>query len=94
MNIDNIDNNNINASKIANYYQQIKKREEKSDKKVQNDKMQISDKAKEMIKAKKELENQPEVRAEKVTSIKEKIAEGSYQVDSKNIAAKILKDLE
>lgn len=94
MNIDNIDNNNINASKIANYYQQIKKREEKSDKKVQNDKMQISDKAKEMIKAKKELENQPEVRAEKVTSIKEKIAEGSYQVDSKKIAAKILKDLE
>ncbi len=94
MNIDNIDNNNINASKIANYYQQIKKREEKSDKKVQNDKMQISDKAKEMIKAKKELENQPEVRAEKVTSIKEKIAEGTYQVDSKKIAAKILKDLE
>lgn len=94
MNIDNIDNNNINASKIANYYQQLKQKEEKSDKKVQNDKMQISDKAKEMIKAKKELENQPEVRTEKVTSIKEKIAEGSYKVDSRKIAAKILKDLE
>ncbi len=89
-----IDNSNINANKIANYYKKIKQGEEKSDKKVQNDKMQISDKAKEMIKAKKEIENQPEIRAEKVTSIKEKIAEGSYQVDSKKIAAKILKDLE
>jgi negative regulator of flagellin synthesis FlgM len=63
-------------------------------KKVQNDKMQISDKAKDIIQSKKELQNRPEVRTEKVAALKERIENGSYKVDSEKIAAKILKNLE
>jgi len=90
-----IDNNsNINAEKIANYYQNMQKNQNQEEKKVQSDKMQISDSAKEIVEAKKELENRPEVRSERVAALKEKVNDGTYTVDSSRIAAKILSNLE
>jgi negative regulator of flagellin synthesis FlgM len=89
-----IDNNNINIAKIASQYQKMQQNQNTENKKVQNDKMQISDKAKDIIQSKKELQKRPEVRTEKVAALKEEIANGSYKVDSKKIAAKILKNLE
>jgi negative regulator of flagellin synthesis FlgM len=89
-----IDNNNINIAKIASQYQKMQQNDNTENKKVQNDKMQISDKAKDIIQSKKELQKRPEVRTEKVATLKERIENGSYKVDSEKIAAKILKNLE
>lgn len=75
-------------------YQKMQQNENTDNKKVQNDKMQISDKAKDIIQSKKELQKRPEVRTEKVAALKEKINNGTYKVDSEKIAAKILKNLE
>lgn len=86
--------NNINIAKIASQYQKMQQKDNNDNKKVQNDKMQISDKAKDIIQSKKELKNRPEVRAEKVAALKESIQNGNYNVDSEKIAAKILKNLE
>ena len=89
-----IDNNNINIAKIASQYEKMQQNDNNENKKVQNDKMQISERAKDIIQSKKELENRPEVRTEKVAALKEKLLNGSYKVDSEKIAAKILKNLE
>ncbi|MEC9490263.1 MAG: flagellar biosynthesis anti-sigma factor FlgM [Halanaerobiales bacterium] len=89
-----IDNNNLNIAEIAGQYKKMQQNQNKENKKVQNDKMQISDKAKDIIQSKKELQKRPEVRTEKVAALKERIENGSYKVDSKKIAVKILKNLE
>lgn len=89
-----IDNNNMNIAKIVSQYQKMQQNDNTENKKVQNDKMQISDRAKDIIQSKKELQKRPEVRTEKVAALKERIENGSYKVDSEKIAAKILKNLE
>lgn len=90
MKIDN-NNNNLNLNKITQYLKQSQQNENTADKKVQNDKMQISKEAKEIITAKKELAKQPQLRKEKVRAIKAKLDNGTYEVDSKKIAESILK---
>jgi flagellar biosynthesis anti-sigma factor FlgM len=56
------------------------------------DRVALSPEAKVMQKAIKVLEALPDVREEKVAQIKERIAEGSYQVDGKKIAEKMIKE--
>jgi negative regulator of flagellin synthesis FlgM len=59
---------------------------------VKNDNVILSPKAKELNEAEKILSTCPDINEEKVAQIKKQIEEGTYQIDSKKIAEKILKD--
>ena len=56
------------------------------------DSIELSPEAKVMQEAIRVLETLPDVREEKVAQIREQIAEGSYQVDGKKIAEKMIKE--
>ncbi|PUU87743.1 flagellar biosynthesis anti-sigma factor FlgM [Halanaerobium sp.] len=85
--------NNIQAGKINQYYKKLQQKQtEKSGSK--NDSTQISAKAKEIMTARAELKEIPQIREEKVAALKEKVQSGNYQVDSKKLAAKILNNVE
>lgn len=58
--------------------------------KAQGDRVSVSPEALLRTEAYKAANAAPEVRQEKVDSIKEKISSGTYTVDSKNIAKKLL----
>ncbi len=58
-----------------------------------SDKVQISGKAKEMEELKQIIHQMPEIRADKVEALKKAIQEGNYQVDSLQIAGKILEEI-
>ena len=53
----------------------------------------LSSKAKDIQKAHEAVKNSSEIRVEKVDRIKAAIAEGSFHVDSHELAEKILKDV-
>ena len=54
--------------------------------------VEISDNAKFMAQAKELAMKSPDVRADKVANLKKSIRDGSYQVDSRDLADKILQD--
>ncbi len=56
------------------------------------DSVALSSEAKIMRKAIKVLETLPDVREEKVAEIRERIAKGTYQVDGKEVAEKMIKE--
>lgn len=56
----------------------------------QPDAVSISDSARSMVAARKAVGDAPEVRADKVSAIKASIADGTYSIDSRRLAAKIL----
>jgi negative regulator of flagellin synthesis FlgM len=56
------------------------------------DSVELSPKAKVMQEAMKVLETLPDVREEKVAQIREQIEEGSYQIDGKKIAEKMINE--
>jgi negative regulator of flagellin synthesis FlgM len=85
--------NNIQAGKINQYYKQLQQKQTEKNK-TQNDSTQISAKAKEIMTARAELKEMPQVREEKVAALKDKVQSGNYQVDSKKLAAKILNNVE
>lgn len=85
--------NNIQAGKINQYYKQLQQKQTEKTK-TQNDSTQISAKAKEIMTARAELKEMPQVREEKVAALKDKVQSGNYQVDSKKLAAKILNNVE
>ncbi|MBW2319133.1 MAG: flagellar biosynthesis anti-sigma factor FlgM, partial [Deltaproteobacteria bacterium] len=53
----------------------------------------LSQRSKEVLKAQQVIKSTTNVRAEKVQAIKERIGEGSYQIDHDKIAEKMLKSL-
>ncbi|UCF94626.1 MAG: flagellar biosynthesis anti-sigma factor FlgM [Desulfobacterales bacterium] len=59
---------------------------------VKTDKVEISETAKRMQEAKKQLEALPEVRKEKVAELKNQIENGTYERDAEKIADKMLKE--
>ncbi len=79
-----------NFPKVQSLYQSQQKKMEEQKARVQSDQMNISGKAKGLSELVKKLDQLPDVRAEKVAELKEKISEGNYQVDSKAIAKKII----
>lgn len=85
--------NNIQAGKINQYYKQMQQKQTEQ-KKNKDDSTQISAKAKEIMTARTELKKMPQVRAEKIAALKEEVKSGNYQVDSKNLAAKIINNVE
>ena len=58
---------------------------------ITGDKVDISSKAKEIREAKMLLNSLPDIREEKVAQIKERVENGSYQIEEKKTAAKMIK---
>ena len=88
--------NTINIDSYVNNIDDKQKAENTSDKAEKNvaktDTVNISDAAKEIQEVRKELDNIPEVRAEKVEQLKNQIENGTYEIKSEEIAEKMLKD--
>jgi negative regulator of flagellin synthesis FlgM len=59
---------------------------------TKSDTVVLSDAAKRIQEAKKQLEAIPDVREDKVAQLKEQIENGTYKIDEEKIADKILKD--
>lgn len=58
-----------------------------------SDRVNLSGKAKEIAELKEALNQLPEIRTDKVESIKKAIEEGTYKVDSYKIAGKIIDEI-
>jgi len=56
------------------------------------DKVVLSQEAKKIQEAKKLMDSIPDIREEKVAEIKAQIEDGTYQVEEKKLAAKIIKE--
>jgi len=56
------------------------------------DRVSLSLQARELLKAQKALAAIPDVRADKVEAIKARIADGTYRIDSEQIAAKMIRE--
>jgi len=89
-------------NKIDGYVKQVNKEKSKSsavsDDQSSNkllpsgDSVELSTEAKIMQEAVKVLETLPDVREEKVEQIKQQIADGTYEIDSKKISEKMIKE--
>lgn len=80
-------------SQVLKTYNQKKASESNSEAKKskdKGDKLSISTGAKELQKAKKALDDQPQVRREKVESLKKQIKTGNYNVSGEEVAEKML----
>jgi negative regulator of flagellin synthesis FlgM len=56
------------------------------------DRVSLSPQARELLNAQRALAAIPDVRAEKVEAIKARIADGTYRIDSEQIAAKMIRE--
>lgn len=65
---------------------QAKKEEGRSE----GDKVELSSLAKDVSKARTEVDRTPDIRTEKVESLKEKVSSGEYKVDPDKVAQKIV----
>jgi len=72
------------AKKAENGQQSVKTREQ------QLDRVELSTRKGEIEKLDKAVNALPDVRSERVAALKQQIADGSYKVDSKDVAAKML----
>lgn len=57
---------------------------------VESDNVTISEKGKDVSEMTRTLKSMPEVRADKIADLKERIANGTYNVSARNVAAKIV----
>ena len=92
----NPNNNSIPIEAYVNNVQDKKTAQTPKDKTanqgVKTDTVDISDTAKRVSAARDELNRIPDVREEKVAALKKEIENGTYKVDSEEIAEKMLKD--
>jgi len=58
----------------------------------EGDKVVLSPKAREIQEAKKLLSSIPDIREEKVARIKKEIEDGTYRIDGKKLAAKMIRE--
>ena len=59
---------------------------------MEEDKVVLSQEAKKIQEAKKLMDSIPDIREEKIAKIKAQIEDGTYQVEEKKLAAKIIKE--
>lgn len=71
---------------------QVKKNETKKEDGPVSDRISLSGRAKEIAELKKQIDELPEIRAEKVEALKKAIENGTYEVDSLKVAQKILEE--
>lgn len=57
---------------------------------LESDNVTISEKGKDVSEMTRTLKSMPEVRADKIAELKERIANGTYNVSAKDVAAKIV----
>lgn len=57
---------------------------------AQGDTVELSSLAKDVSKARTEVDRTPDIRAEKVESLKEKVSSGEYKVDPDKVAHKLV----
>ncbi|MBW2410084.1 MAG: flagellar biosynthesis anti-sigma factor FlgM [Deltaproteobacteria bacterium] len=92
----NSNDNTINIDAYVNNIDDKQKAKNTSDNAEKNvaktDTVNISDAAKEIQEVRKELDNIPYVRADKVEQLKNQIENGTYEIKSEEIAEKMLKD--
>ncbi len=79
------------ANKINEYKNNTVKKTQKREIKTFDDKLELSADAKIYTEALKELNSSNDVRLDKVNEIKHKIESGTYSVDSKKVAEKMIK---
>lgn len=80
---------------VSNIYQKQQQntvsKEKKTDKNIiTKDSLQLSPQAQQINDLVKKVEELPEIRAEKIAEIKEKLANNTYQVPAAKLAAKML----
>ena len=90
---------NNSSLNIRNYVSNVKDNKkidgsakQGSPKAVKEDKVVLSPKAKEVQEATKIIKELPDIQEEKVAQLKEQIDQGTYRVDGKKIAFKMLKE--
>lgn len=90
---------NNSSLNIRNYVSNIKDNKKIDDlakqgspQTVKEDKVVLSPKAKEVQEATKLIKELPDIREEKVAKLKEQVDQGTYRVDGKKIAFKMLKE--
>ena len=81
-------NDNI-VKETNNKKKDIKKEETTT---INNDIVDISGKSEIFSFAKKNIENIPDIRTDKVNALKDKIENGEYKIDEEQVADKIIKD--
>ena len=59
---------------------------------VKEDKVELSQEAKRVQEAKKLMESIPDIREEKIAKVRAQIENGTYQVEEKKLAAKMIKE--
>ncbi|UCE55416.1 MAG: flagellar biosynthesis anti-sigma factor FlgM [Desulfobacterales bacterium] len=88
--------NTVDTDAYVKHINDKQKTEITSDKAVNQgakaDKVDISDAAKEIQEVRKQLDNTPDVRTEKVEQLKNQIEKGTYEIKSEEIAEKMLKE--
>ena len=65
---------------------------ETSNQVVKEDKVVLSQEAKKVQEAKKLMDSIPDIREEKIAKVKAQIENGTYQVEEKKLAAKMIKE--
>ncbi|MTI46809.1 flagellar biosynthesis anti-sigma factor FlgM [Sporosalibacterium faouarense] len=89
-----ISNNKI--QKILQSYnsQQVNKKDTKTSRLSKKDELKLSTEAKDFQTAMKAVKKIPDIRQEKVTSIKRQVETGTYEIDSGKIVEKMLSNVE
>ena len=89
-------NSSLNIRNYANNIQDNRKTDSSakqgSSQAVKEDKVVLSPKAKEVQEATKLIKELPDIREEKVAKLKEQVDQGTYRIDGKKIAFKMLKE--
>ena len=91
MRIDNIQGKNI--QKLYQNQQNLLNQDNKKASRGEGDQMNISSKGLQIKKLADQLEAEPEVRAEKIASLKQEIASGNYHVDSEKLADSLIDEI-
>lgn len=91
MRINNIQGKNV--QKLYQNQQNLLNKENKEARSGEGDQMNISSKGLQIKKLADQLEAEPEVRAEKVASLKQEIARGNYHIDSEELAESLLDEI-
>lgn len=87
-------NNQINVHNVLKTYQKNAKVEKVNSKKaLELDKVEISNAARDMQVAMKALSEIPEVRRDKVETIKSEMASGTYKADAEDIVDKLFSEV-
>ena len=96
MKIDNNHLNTLNAQKSESL-QQVEKQQrmvENTQQTQQRDRLELSDKARLLAKARLELDETQDVNQNKVEALKEAINQGTYQIPYADVAKKILGNID